>query len=111
MQRFATVALAISSLIGTRSIAPAQTQSSQPAEFIQVITTTVSPNAVAEYEDFIKRIKAGADNLGAPQRWTVSQVSIGGPGFTYSIVLPFSKWAEVDQWMVAPDLQKVSSSS
>jgi hypothetical protein len=53
---------------------------------------------VSEYEDFAKKIVAGANKVGAPQRWSVYGVRAGGPAFTYNIVLPFSAWAEVDAW-------------
>jgi hypothetical protein len=84
--------------------AAAQNQSGQPAEFIQVITTTVKSEGVAEYEAFIRKIVAGANKIGATQYWTASQVGIGGPGLTYTIVLPFNKWAEVDAWSVVPEI-------
>lgn len=63
----------------------------EPTQFIQIITTTVRSNAVTEYEDYIKKIMAGAAKIGAPQRVVAYQVAIGGPGFTYNFVLPFNK--------------------
>jgi hypothetical protein len=69
-----------------------------PTEFIQIITTTVRPSAVTEYEDYVKQIIAGANKIGAPQRVLVYQVGLGGPSFTYNIVLPFNKWEEMDGW-------------
>jgi hypothetical protein len=104
MQRFTSVVVALSLMVGMVPGAPGQSQSREPAEFIQVITITVSPDAVVEYEDFVRKIKAGADKVGAPQRWSTSQVSQGGPGFTYSIVLPFSKWGEIDRWMAVREV-------
>jgi hypothetical protein len=91
-------------VVGVTSRGETQSQPGQPAEFIQVITTTVKSNAVADYEDFVKKIVAGANKIGAPQRWSTSQVSVGGSGFTYTVVLPFSKWAEVDGWNAVPDI-------
>jgi hypothetical protein len=86
------------------SLAVSQDQPGQPAEFIQVITTTVKSGAVSEYEDFVKKIAAGANKIGAPQRWVTSQVSLGGPGLTYTVVLPFSKWGDVDAWIPVPQI-------
>jgi antibiotic biosynthesis monooxygenase (ABM) superfamily enzyme len=69
-----------------------------PTEFIQIITTTVRSTGVTEYEDYVKQIIAGANKIGAPQRVLVYQVGVGGPSFTYNIVLPFNKWEDMDSW-------------
>jgi hypothetical protein len=58
----------------------------------------VKSGGAAEYESFIKKLVAGANKIGAPQRWFVSQLTLGGPGRTFSTVLPFSTWSEVDAW-------------
>lgn len=78
----------------------------QPSEFIQIITTTVRPNAVAEYEDYVKKIIAGASKIGAvqPQRVVTYQVTVGGPSFTYNIVIPFNTWEEMDSWQSIPQI-------
>ena len=88
-------------LLGFACLARAQ---NQPAEFIQVVTVTVKSEAVSEYEDSVKKIVAAANKVGAPQRVYTQQVVRGGPGFTYKIVLPFSKWSEVDAWTPVPDM-------
>ena len=71
---------------------------SLPTEFIQIITTTVRSNGVTEYEDYVKQIMAGLNKIGSPQRVVVYQVGVGGPSFTYNIVLPFNKWEDMDSW-------------
>jgi cellobiose-specific phosphotransferase system component IIB len=76
----------------------------QPTEFIQIITTTVRPTAVTEYEEYVKQIIAGANKIGAPQRVLVYQVGVGGPSFTYNVVLPFNKWEEMDGWPSIPQI-------
>lgn len=98
MERLRSLALSLPLSFALTSLA-AQTQPAQPTEFIQVITVTVRAGAVTEYEDFTKKIAAGANKIGSPQRWFTSHVGVGGPGFTYSIVLPFNKWGETDTWM------------
>ncbi len=75
-----------------------------PPEYIQVITTTVRSAAVPQYEDYLKKIMAGAAKIGAPQRVVVYQVALGGPGFTYNIVLPFNKWEDMDSWPSVPQI-------
>lgn len=82
----------------------AQTQAAQPSEFIHVITATVRPDAIGEFETLQKRIKAAAEKVGAPQPWTTFSVIMGGPGRTYNIVLPFDKWSEVDGWITVPQM-------
>lgn len=42
----------------------------QPAEFLQVITIQVRPNAVDQYEDYVKKILEGAKKIGATQTVT-----------------------------------------
>lgn len=104
MKRLSVLTLSLPFSFGLTSLAAAQAQPDQPAEFLQVITTTVRSGAVTEYEDFVKKITAGANKVGAPQRWFTSQLALGGPQFTYSIVLPFSKWGEVDAWTSVPQI-------
>ncbi|MGH7510242.1 MAG: hypothetical protein ACREA0_02885 [bacterium] len=99
MKRLRALASFLPFSLGFTSVAATQSPPSQPAEFIQVITVTARSGAVREYEDFTRKITNAANKIGAPQRWFTSQVSLGGPGRTYSIVLPFSKWEEVDKWM------------
>jgi hypothetical protein len=104
MKSLRALALSLLVVFGVTSRGETQGQPTQPAEFIQVITTTVKSGAVSDYEDFVRKIVAGANKIGAPQRWSTSQVSLGGPGFTYTVVLPFSKWGEVDVWNAVPDI-------
>jgi antibiotic biosynthesis monooxygenase (ABM) superfamily enzyme len=75
-----------------------------PTEFIQIITTTVRSNGVADYEDYVKQIVAGLNKIGSPQRVVVYQVGVGGPSFTYNIVLPFNKWEDMDSWPSIPQI-------
>lgn len=101
MKRLMCLCVAVSLLFGFASLAAAQ---GQPAQFIQVVTVTVKSESVADYEDYVKKIQAAANKIGAPQRVFASQVILGGPGFTYSFVLPFNKWGEVDTWPTIPEM-------
>ena len=76
----------------------------EPTQFIQIVTTTVRSNAVTEYEDYVKKIMAGAAKIGAPQRVVAYQVGLGGPGFTYNFVIPFNKWEEMDSFPSIPQI-------
>lgn len=104
MNRPSALALSLTVSLGFPSLAWAQQQTDQPTQFIHVITTTVRSGAVSDYEEFTKKIAAGANKINAPQRWMTSMVSIGGPGLTYTIVIPFSKWAEYDTWVPVPEI-------
>jgi hypothetical protein len=102
MRWFRALTLSLPVCAGWPALAQAQTQAAQPSEFIQVLTHTVRADAMGDYETLQKRIKAAAEKIRAPQRWTTSSVILGGPGRTYNIVLPFNKWSEVDAWMSVP---------
>ncbi len=104
MRWFRALTLSIPLCSGSPALAWAQTQDPQPSEFIHVITTTVRADAIGEYEAFQKRIKAAAEKVGASQRWTTSSVILGGPSRTYTIVLPFNKWSDVDGWMTVREM-------
>jgi len=82
----------------TSGVAAQQT----PAEFLAVYNITVKPGHAAQFEDFLTKLKAGADKIGAAQQWGVGQVAFGGPGGGYAIGLPFEKWGEMDAWTQAP---------
>jgi hypothetical protein len=98
MKPLSALVLSLPLCFGLTSLALTQGQSGQPAEFIEVITSTVRPGALSDYEDFVKKVVAGATKIDAAVRWSTYQVSLGGPGYTYTIALPFRKWGEVDTW-------------
>jgi len=104
MKRARAVGLSLPLFFGLTSVAAAQGQAAQPDEFLQVITVTVRPTGVADYEDYVKKIVVGATKIGAPQRWTAYGVGPGGPGYTYSVALPFDNWSEVDGWTTIPQI-------
>ncbi len=88
-------------ILASSAMAVAQ---SSPSQFITVYTITVNPGAVGQFEGYIKKIKEGAEKIGAPQTWGTSQIAFGGPGNTYLIVLQFDKWSELDGWKQVPEL-------
>jgi hypothetical protein len=61
-----------------------------------VAKVRVNPAAVAEYEDFIKKVNAGRVKLGRPEQVYAWQVALGGSPFEYHFVLPFNGWDEID---------------
>lgn len=96
--------LALGLCLGFAWAAPTFAQDS-PADFIEVVTVTVKPSAVSEYEDYVKKIVAGATKVGAsPQTVLTHQPTLGGPGYTYEIVLPFNNWGELDGWGAIPQI-------
>jgi hypothetical protein len=104
MKRLTSLALMLPCVLVNTVIAAAQSQAAQPSQYIHVITVTVKPGAGPAYESFTKKIAAGAEKIGAAQRWMAWMVTIGGPGRTYNIVLPFEKWSEVDGWTPVPQI-------
>jgi hypothetical protein len=104
MRWFRALTLSLPVFTGWPVLAPAQNQPAQPSEFISVITATARTDAIGDFVTFQKRIKAAGEKSGAPQRWTVSSTVLGGPGRTYTIVLPFNKWSEMDGWMTVAQM-------
>lgn len=104
MKRSTAFVFSVASLCGTAAPATAQGQGAQPAQFVQVITSTVRPTGATDYEDVVKKIVAGANKIGAPQHWMAYGVAVGGPSYTYNVVLPFNTWSEIDGWTVVPQI-------
>jgi hypothetical protein len=82
--------------------ATAQTPASEVPQFLQVITVKVKPSALADYEDYVKKIVAAAVKVGAPQRIVVYQAVMGAPLGTYLAASPFGKWDDMDAWQSIP---------
>lgn len=96
MKRVRSVSLVLVPILGLSSLVAAQ---SQPSEFLYMTTVTVKPSAVGEYEDYVKKIIAGANKIGAAEIILGFNLTLGGPGNTYVFALPFNKWGEVDGWI------------
>lgn len=101
MRSVRSLVLAVMALLAFGPLASAQ---NQPTDFIEVITVTVKPGGVPEYEDYVKKILAGVNKTGAVQRVFGYQVALGGPGSTFTFVLPFNKWGEMDTWTSIPQI-------
>jgi hypothetical protein len=78
----------------------AQTQM-QAGSFFQITTVTVKASGALDYEEYLKKSAAAREKLAiqTPSRVSVYSVRMGGTGYTYQIVSPFEKWADVDSWM------------
>jgi hypothetical protein len=99
--KLSVFALACVSVIQGRAEAQMQGSSDIP-RYLQVITVKVKPAAIAEYEDYVKKIIAAAVKVGAPQRVVVYQVVMGAPSATFMASTPFGKWDDVDTWPSIP---------
>ncbi len=75
-----------------------------PGQFLTVYSFTVYSGAGVQFEEYIKKIKEGAEKVGAPQTWRTFQIAFGGPGNTYLIGLQFDKWGELDAWNQVPEI-------
>jgi hypothetical protein len=100
MQRLPAIALGVLLSLVVGTAAQTQTPTQPSAGFTQIVTTTVKGSAVADYEDYLKKLAAARDKIGlrAPARSTVYTYRMGGPAFTYLVVSPFANWAEIDSW-------------
>jgi hypothetical protein len=59
----------------------------------------VKPEAVAEYEDFVKKVLGAMNKVpgGPPVVYTMQALS--GPSYTYVISFPFNKWGDTENWL------------
>ena len=97
MRNLRTFAAGIFCVLAFSPLAQAQTQT-KPVQFVQLTVTTIRPAAVADYEDFLKKLNAARDKTpGAPAVLTYA-VNLGGPGFTYYAFTGFEKWADRDKF-------------
>ncbi len=98
MKGFKFLALAVVCLVVT-----APSASSQPLKYLEVVTISVRPGAVPQFEDYVKKIVEAANKVGVADTWTTYQVELGLHGNTYSVTLQFDKWAERDAWTPYPE--------
>lgn len=80
----------------------AQATFAQTARFQQVYENTVKPGQEAVYENYIKKLVAGYDKVGAKVYWTTYSVMLGKPGGTYRVALNFNSWADREAWGTIP---------
>jgi hypothetical protein len=76
----------------------------QPAAYVQVTTITVKPSGVSDFEDYVKKINAGATKIAAPGQTYFFAMGRGGRGFTYFSVQPFAKWSDLDARPSVPEI-------
>lgn len=71
-----------------------------PSSLLQVVTATVKPSAVPEYEDYLKKLVAARQKIDQqlPARVSVYTIRMGGPLHTYMLVAPFDGWADIDNF-------------
>ena len=74
------------------------------ARFQQVHEISVKPGQELVFENYIKKLAAGADKIGAKTYWTAYAVSIGKPGSTYRVALGFNSWADREAWGTVPTI-------
>lgn len=103
MKRTTVVSLALFAATMTAAAAAAQPA---PAEYVAWYNITVKPGHADQFEEFLGKLKAGADKVGTPQQWGIGQVAFGGPGGAYIVGIPFSSWGEMDAWKLAPQTLK-----
>jgi hypothetical protein len=66
------------------------------------LTIEVKPGMNAQFEEFISKYKAAAEQTNSPYRWTVAQSVSGNP--VYSFTRPFQSFAALSD--ARPDLNK-----
>lgn len=64
----------------------------------RVMNLTVKPGKVAEFEDALKTMLLPALKQAGIKDYWVSRTVLGGPMGAYTILTPFTNWAEMDGW-------------
>ncbi len=72
------------------------------ARYQQVLETSVKPGQELVYENYVKKVVAAADKVGAKMSWTTYSVSLGKPGATYRVALSFDSWTDREAWSSVP---------
>jgi cellobiose-specific phosphotransferase system component IIB len=76
----------------------------QQGDFTHVTWVTVKPGMTAEFEDYVKKITAGAAKINDPRQITAYSVALGGPQRTYAFARTFKKWADLDADPTIPQI-------
>jgi len=85
--------LVVTTLLVAQSAAP---PAALPFAYVSLTTLTVKPAAIPDFENYVKRVGAGAAKIGVrPANWYT--MGRGGPGFTYVVAVRFAKWSELDE--------------
>lgn len=82
-----------------RYLADISTKPRLPAAsaFFQLVQVEIDPQMATEYTDYLRKVKAAGDkSAGAPT--TLRHINAFGPAFVYLSALPFSTWAEREEW-------------
>ena len=99
MKGFRTLLLSLASSLLLAHFLAAQSappSGAPPFNFVSVTTLTVKPASVPDFENYVKRVNAGAAKIGVRQaNWFA--MGRGGPGFTYVAAVRFTKWSEIDE--------------
>lgn len=74
------------------------------ARYQQVYENSVKPGQELVYENYVKKLIAAADKVGAKTYWTSYTVSVGKPGSTYRVALNFNSWADRGAWSTIPTM-------
>lgn len=82
---------------------PAGQQAPLPT-LVHVTTVVAKPAAVAEFEDYVKKINAAAAKIGLSQRVSAYQVVSGTSSFTYLFAVRLAKWADLDALPSPPEI-------
>ena len=85
-------------------VSQGQAPATPPNPWIQVATVSVRPGSVSEYEDALKKLRAGAAKVAASQQVRAYQMAFGGSTYTYFHVTPFDSWRDADAHLTTPEI-------
>jgi hypothetical protein len=99
MSRSLVSVFAVSVLVSAQTVLA---QGAAPVRFQQLVEISVKPGQELVFENYIKKLVAAGDKVGAKQTWTTYIVTLGKPGATYRVAVGFNSWADRDAWTTIP---------
>ena len=93
MKRLLSLVVGLACVLGL--FVPIAAQTPPPAEYVTVASVKVKPAAVADFEDYLKKLNAAGLKIGLKVRADTYQVVQGGSPFEYNVVSGFQTLAEL----------------
>jgi hypothetical protein len=72
--------------------------------YVEITTISVKPSGTADFEDYIKKINAGAAKIGAASPAYFYASRRGGRAYSYVVASPFNKWSDLDSRPSVPEI-------
>jgi hypothetical protein len=101
MKLLSTLVVALGLVVAVVPFAAAQ---NAPSNFLNVLTITVHPGKVVDFENFARKVQEAGEEIGDPRTVQMFQGRLGGLTTQYLAVTLFNDWAEMDSWPTVPQM-------